>query len=521
MRVWTNGLLHAARTAKGLFLFKGTQFFRHFQPPDEGDRALLAVAPSGGHAWLSGLRRVSLEDGSVGEPASVSVIDLVCLDEDRVAVVIAGAKKKPPRLAMGAPGKPWEQEHPLVAAQAVQADFPSMIWPSVERYSWSSAGELGSGEEVRSIRLHAGPHGVAAVCGASGLVGVFRAGEAPWWLRVPVIAGGRLDAVATEGGALVTLVAGREGVAAHFTRDGRCTGHTGPTLQSVGAVPLAGGRFALFDDTKQGRVKVFDEAGCRDMHPRARLSLPRAPQDAAASPDGRWAVFGSEDSLSIFELGDKRLALVASLTPEDALREATAKVREKQRIEQGAQYKRSEGAPALGFPVTKTPVSAWEVVLGDELSLALALRSTGGPGRGVVVELSGPALAEGLASPLSVALADQQATPVRGPSGWQVTLEGVEIPRGMVFPFDPKPKAPEQTEKANALLAATHLDLRLRFSSNKAGSAMLTVAARSLAGTSAPMKWTRPFTVLAERRPPPPPVEPPPEGPAEGTGAGG
>ncbi|RYE90627.1 MAG: hypothetical protein EOO75_09905, partial [Myxococcales bacterium] len=355
------------------------------------------------------------------------------------------------------------------------------------------------------MRLHSGPHGLAIACRATGLVGVLPAGASElWWLRLPWQSEVALDAVATEAGVLVTLVvAGGEGVTAHFSPDGTCLGHSGATRQSVGAVPLVGGRFVLFDDSKsQARVKVLDVGDCRDLHPRARLSLTRAPHDAASSPDGRWAIFGAGPAaasavVTIFELGDKRLAQVATFDPDEALRESESRAREKARIEQGAQYRRAEGQPALGFPVSKAPVVPWDTTAGEPLELALSLRSTGGPGAGVVVELSGPAIVEGLVEPLAVVVAGQPATPSRGPSTtWAASLEAVEIPRGMIFPFDPKPKSPEQSEKAQALLAATHLDLRLRLATRRPGSALLTIAARALSGSAAASTsaWVRTVT---------------------------
>ncbi len=524
MRVWTNGTLHLARTPRGLYLFRGSQFVRRLDSPPltPGDETLLAASPSGALAWLDGLRRVSLDEATIDEPTldrDERLVDMAGLDETRVAVVLAAHKKRPARLALGVPGARWQMELSLEPSKPPsRADFPSgTAWSDTASVTWSDDAHSGA-TSPREVRLHAGPHGLAIACRRTGLVGVLRSGsDTIAWLRLPWQNEVSLDAVATDSGVLVTLVLpGGDGVTAHFSPEGACLGHSGSTRQSVGAVPLTGGRFVLFDDTRsQARVKVLDVNDCRDLHPRARLSLGSTPHDAASSPDGRWAIFGAQPaaasaSVTIFELGDKRLAQVAVFDPDEAMRESEARAREKARIEQGAQYRRAEGAPSLGFPASKSPIVPWDGTTESTVDLSLSLRSTGGPGAGVIVELSGPALVEGIVEPLSVTVAGVTAKATRSPDGvWRVPLESIEIPRGMIFPFDPKPKSPEQSEKAQALLAATHLDLRLQLAPRRVGSALLTVAARTLSGSSAAMKWTRPVTVRE------PGAEPPAESPTE------
>jgi hypothetical protein len=496
MRVWTNGVSHVARTSRGVFVLRGAQLVKHLEGVARGEAPgnddLWAVSPSGAVAWFDGLARLSLDTGEIRAwSGAAEVIDVAALGEDRVAAVL-GAK---PILAIGDP-EGWEAEIPLRGEQAVAVAFPGLAWAGAP----AGRGEgFEAGTGARRVRVSAGPHGVAVVARSSGLVGVLREGarELDFVLRVPTQGAARIDAVATEQGVLVTLVVdGKEGAACHFDREGRSTGSVGPTAGSVPAARLAGGRFVLYDDSAaNGRVRVHDGVSCADLHPRARLSLATRPTDAAASLDGRAVVFGHDGGLDLFELGDKRLSHLETVAFKALLQTMAAQGRARAQVEQGAMFKRAEGPAAIGFPVSKTSPVAWEAEVGTTLELALQLRSTGGRGEGVVVELSGPALAEGLVEPTLVALGEESAVPVKSGAGWVATLGKVPIPHGVLFPFDPKPKTPELQERAAALLAQSHLSLRVVFAARRLGSALLAVAARPLQSTSAPMKWTRPVTV--------------------------
>ncbi|MCS6900000.1 MAG: hypothetical protein RMJ98_09910 [Myxococcales bacterium] len=487
MRVWTNGALHVARFPRGLYILRGTQVMRFLPLPyDENQQALLAVDPSGSQAWIEGFRRVSLEDGTIDEGQGSSPLDLASSQEGLVALLAEGSSV---RLVTGDPRVRWSRTMNLLPCYPVRIRFPSSVGAS-SAWVWNESGHLCS----KFLRLRVAPSGIAVICRQSGLIGVIRGEESPRWFQAPSGEGGLLDALPTSSGLLISLRIGEEGISAHFAEDGHCEGHTGVILRSIGATLLAGERFVIFDGAK-GRLKVCSTENCQDLHPRSRLSLPAPPLDAASSPDGRWVIFGDATTLSIFELGDKRLSLVASLVPEQVLRETEAKQREKQRIEQGGHYRRPEGPPSLGFPAFKAPTPSWEAVLGAPLELALSLRSTGGAGQGVAVEISGPALEQALVQPLSVEICGRPLSLSQQGTKWAGTRADIEIPQGITFPFDPKPKTPEQLEKAQSLLAATHLPFQVRLATCRAGSAMLSVAAWPLQGTAAPMKWTRLLSV--------------------------
>jgi hypothetical protein len=480
MRVWTNGTLHVARSRRGVYVLRGTQVIRFIKAPSE--ERLLAVTPSGSHAWVEGLRRLDLETGESAPGQSREVLDMIGMAQGVTALLREAAGV---RLVQGEPGGAWSRELPLRPGAPTRLQAPA----GMGSWGWAEP-VLPSSFEPRGLVLCGGAHGVTVCCRRSGLVAVLRQEGGLCWYQAPVVGAELLGAVPTEAGVLVSMGAGAQGFVGHFSGEGRCLGHSGALQQSVGAAMLSEGRFVAFDSGK-GRVKIFRLEDGQDLHPRSRLTLPSPPRDLWVSGDGRSVIFGCEDSVSIFEMNEKRLGLVASIQPESVLRDSTAKAREKQRIEQGGHYKRPEGPPALGFPASKAPIPPWEAPASGSLELALSLRSTGGVGQGIHVELSGPALAQGLVLPLEVEVAGQKATPVQRGQVWGCALPAVELPQGMNFPFEPKPKTAEQTEKAQILLAATHLPLCVRLATSAPGSAMLSVAVWPSQGSAAPMKWTR------------------------------
>lgn len=485
MRVWTNGTLHVARSRKGLYVLLGNQILRFVEILSEDSSPwFLAVEPSGLYAWIEGLRRISLEDGSIESTPMEGVLDAVGRADGVFALLEAASGL---RLVEGIWGKPWSRE-----VELIPNPLPTIVLPGLDlETAQLSAEDLWKTPAQRvSVSLRASPSGVALVDPKIGMIGIFRDGTSTKWLRIPHKDIDYLDAVVIAQGVLISLRAAGRGFVFHTSDEGVRDGGLELQLPGVGGIPLSEGRFVVFDGTK-GRLKIFRMEDFEDLHPRSRLSLPNPPLDVSSSPDGCSVVFSTEETLSIFEMGEKRLALASCISLEATLREAELKAREKQRIEQGNHYKRPDGPPSLGFPVSKVPIPLWEAVPGEILTLSLLLRSTGGAGRGVFVELSGPALDQGLVEPMDLEITGEQARFHRTGNSWSCSLEAIQFPQGIQFPFDPKPKNPEQVEKAQALLAATHLSFQVRLLCKSAGSSMLSIATRPCEGRSVPVKWTR------------------------------
>ena len=159
-------------------------------------------------------------------------------------------------------------------------------------------------------------------------------------------------------------------------------------------------------------------------------------------------------------------------------------------------FARTSGAPALGFPADKRPAPRWDFAVAKPLTLPLGVRSTGGVGRGVIVELSGAAVSEGLFEASELVHDGTRARFVRDPATGvlRATLADSAIPIGVQVPLSPPPRDEMQRYAARTLLASTHVELSIEGKGSRVGTALLSVAARPATGTAAPLKWTRPIT---------------------------
>lgn len=174
--------------------------------------------------------------------------------------------------------------------------------------------------------------------------------------------------------------------------------------------------------------------------------------------------------------------------------------------------RRTDGPAAIGFPTIKRPVEAWSAPPGGSCKLTMLVRSVGGAGKGVRIELGGAAIDAGLVEPTKVLVAGKTATFAKtapaagagagsagGAATWRAEIADVAYDAGIAHPFEPKPPSPEAMVVANELISKTHLEVQVEAkvpASAKSGAmGLLAVAISALPGKTAPMKWTRPFTV--------------------------
>jgi hypothetical protein len=246
-------------------------------------------------------------------------------------------------------------------------------------------------------------------------------------------------------------------------------------------------------------VRVFRLPGLEEVTGEEAFALGSMPTDAHASRDGKTVVFGVGTEVVVAEVSAGGLREVERFSCGAALPVKVVAPREEGRVREALRFKPCEGPPALGFPTSKAPAAPWSGAAGASIEIVMTVRSTGGAGSGVRVDLSGPAIAEGLVVPESVAIGEHVApfaSDAKG-GGISAVVHGAPIPRGLVYPLDPKPNSPEVGAEGAALLAATHVEVRLTLRAARAGSALLSVAVRPSAGAQAPMKWTRPVQIEA------------------------
>jgi hypothetical protein len=238
------------------------------------------------------------------------------------------------------------------------------------------------------------------------------------------------------------------------------------------------------------------------LRPIAQVAVPFWPCESAAA--GNAFAFACEASVLLGKLSRGKPKIMEVLDHVDHLRSAR-RAREVARAAARYEPRRAHGAPTVGFPAGRASVP-WTATAGSELVLDLVVRSTGGPGQGVAITLSGEALAlvelDGVevgeaGEAGEVSLMQARLVPDGQGTAYTAELAGVPLPEGVLVPLDPKPKNESQTQTGAALLDATHFTIRVRGRARQPGSALLAVSIVALGSAGAPLKWMRPLTVTA------------------------
>ncbi|APR77859.1 Hypothetical protein A7982_03206 [Minicystis rosea] len=127
---------------------------------------------------------------------------------------------------------------------------------------------------------------------------------------------------------------------------------------------------------------------------------------------------------------------------------------------------RHKGAPSLA--VSADPATPWRGTLGGEITLRVRVENRGGPVRGLFVEVSGAALADGLSSAVAVEGDGPPSTPVRKGAVARAELAKSEIQAG----FAPSER---RDKSAPPLPPQPAITLTLRVRADKAGQGLLSV----------------------------------------------
>ncbi len=154
--------------------------------------------------------------------------------------------------------------------------------------------------------------------------------------------------------------------------------------------------------------------------------------------------------------------------------------------------KRAHGSPAIGFPAKQKPPE-WQLRAGAAFSLELLVRSTGGRGRGLFVQLEGEALSQ--VDVHEVVCGACRARFERHGTTLRAELPDVELIDGVRYPLDPPPKNDKQKERAEEILAACHVSLVVHGNAKQASRELLRVSCGALGSESTPMKWMRPLII--------------------------
>lgn len=473
VRLWLEGTLY--KLATGRLSVEG----HPGQPP-----GALASSPDEVVAWTpsSGKRL----DEALGLRGTV-LLDAVALDEARLAAVLQQGRKAP-SLVVGPPEGPFEVNLPL-KAKADPIDWPGgLVWDAPPSFP---KGQVFAGSGPRGIRLHASDHGVGIAAAASGHVAVLRPGETSFGsvLRLPGGPGLHLDAVPTADGLLVTVLAeGRHAAVVHIGEDGAVLGFWPPRLAegSFPALAVTGGRVLVCDRRTDALVLL----ALPGLEERQRVELLTPVVDAASSADGRRFVLADGSTVQTGTVVGDRAVLD---DPHEILHHPGP---DAPGLKAWA-YRpaRAPGPPRIVFPSIKRLSPPWGAGTGEPFVLELLVCSGGEGGEGVRVELSGPAVTQGLFEALEVRSSGVGAPFERVGDLLRAVLTGVPLPEGVALPLDPVPKGDEEKAAAEEHLAVTHIELAVRCRALASGSGLLTVAVDAPESAAPPLKWTRPLSV--------------------------
>ncbi len=459
--------------------------------PDTGKKSItshqrdgiLAISPSGKTDFTPLLKPLLKPLG---------VIDAVALDEKRAAAILSRDKRTV--LAMGRPPEDpdseWEREIDLH-----QVNPPAIEWPRGLIWSVSAEVPFGKGKGFpdrgnASTTLGANRWGLAVVSSQTGNLAVVRPGDekVEFSVRVPTQDEASIFAEPTKSGMLVTLVVeGRNAAVLHVGSDGKIIGHH----EALGSPPalLAGNGVLVYDDEK-GQVQYLDQK----LKPKTRLKLPFHPCEGAASADGKVFAFADDSTLLAGKV--TKAGKISVWDTFDYVSHMQTLRRARQVEEAKLRYdpRRGHGAPLVGFPVGWKP-APWQAKAGKAFVLELRVRSTGGPGKGLIVGLSGKALGAVDFSRVEVGRRGAKFEKLPAGAGLRAEVLGVKLSKGVVMPLDPAPRTDPHKGLAQQMLEETHITLRLHGKARTTSNELLAVLVEALSSDKPPMKWMRPFLI--------------------------
>jgi len=416
----------------------------------------------------------------------LAAIDAVALSKDDFAALVWRSGE----LLIGKGPLPetsndvWETE---VSLEPNDMPAPTLIDPDAPAELPQDAFAVGDGALPS---FGANRWGAAVASSESGIVAVCRprSTTVDFVLRFAPSEERRIYAEPTKQGALVTVIEQGVQVSAHMlTEKGEVLAQQvvqrgGPPAVQVGERVLTIG-----DDDK---LALLDESLARG----ARKSISFTPVASAVSADGNGFAVANEEDLLLGRITKTgRLSIVGQVDYANQIRVAK-RAADVEKAQGNYFPERAKGSTALGFPVGYS-MPAWTVEAGSAFSMELMVRSVGGAGAGILVTATGPALATIALECVRIGALE---VPFRASEGGAqvASTPDVELPQGLIYPLDPKPRNPAQKQVASDLLEPTHILLELHgVAGPEPGRELLSLEVRPLDSTSAPMKWTRALTV--------------------------
>lgn len=492
-------------------------------------RRILAVpSASHGHAWIGegrGVRVVPLDREDVRDvaPLGVRVLDAIGLGDGRVlaCVHLEGDDGAFLRVVDGA-APDLASAPPLAIPESARIEWPlgavwakgKEAWPDKENkkekgprlplYTSIAPGhpQKDGARFFDPVVLTASPHGLAGASVQNGLVFAIAADgsriEAAF--RVPAQGETELHPVRTAEGILLTVVVdGRESAILHITLDGRvlafCSRVGKGAARGMSPPLLLGDAVYVFDRSAD---TVLLELGLADLAVKGKHGLPGlgAGQASVAVTSERVIVSDGESALRLTLVnGGPAVDLVEAVGGGAAAKPKKAKPvdedlglddddlgDDEESDEDGegddedekpaaarfvsGSLPRVTGAPSLALAEAASP-STWAVAPGGSLNVTVGFANAGGAGKGVYLEVGGPAVMSGHVSATDVRIGQASATFEKKGATYRAEVAAVDM-RAALIPDanDKSAKGPvfDGVHRANVVL---HGD--------KAGAGLVTI----------------------------------------------
>lgn len=469
MRVWTNAAVHVVLGPHGLSVERDGVASQILPPLDaeEGAHAL-AVDPSGkrAHCMAKGYRWVTVDLEEGAEPSFISgeLVALAPLAANDVAAVYLERRGKQSSAKfrvgpMPAPGTVWSGE--LNLAKPAKFKWPAgLIWGEDEKLPWSRKSKVSV--DPRDVRIVVNEHGTVLADSLSGIIALVRPGsqEIDFHGRVPITDAGRVFGCATEQGVLAVVKEPNGSGLGHFGPKGKHLGSTAleaagqPTLAETGVLVPSGAQMVCLSlDTL---TPVADPVALKFAEPddsradakgRSFLTARGKGEDGDGEHgallgirqgDGSWAVHVLDlpEGMTDIEIPD----------PEDE--ELIDPEKEARRAKKAGPLpleRNTHGEPHLTFDLNPR-AKPWSFPSASRFEIFAPFISTGGPAKGLFVELSGPAIETGVIDPKAVTITrEEDGKPIRveftGNKTRRAEFPTITVPAGVIRDPDEKKRS--------------------------------------------------------------------------------
>ena len=434
MRVFTDGETHLVLGSGGLAVFRSGSEPKLLPIGAAAKRGAIASPPREVLAPLDEdldrvlvtVERTAYEvslDGTAPRRLTDRVLDAVRGHDGRLFAVTAnGTGEEPEAQLIIATLEPGEG---LVATDTLKLPPPVRIeWPKATIWEegvdpWPESDEDFDAKEHKldaiavgyssrdgttffdSVHLATSAHGVALASTYSGVIAVVRpdAREVAFTVRVPATRDAQeIFAVPTKEGVLVvTTMHGKNSAVLHVAPNGKVLAHLSRLADGLAfglGVPFLvdDTRALLVQSLKGGKVTALTLPGlAADVLGDLDMKL-AGESSAFTSEDGRASIIGLGDMAYLFRVSDDAeveiMPIMMPAAPVGAKRLPVAPPQ--------TGPARAIGRPALALSKATAGAGEWPATRESTTTIDVAFSSAGGKGKGIYVEVGGPAFASGL-----------------------------------------------------------------------------------------------------------------------------